>query len=322
MAALTLAEAQKLTTNDLQPGLIESLITRSMILEKLPFVPFVGDNFEFNRENTRGTASWEDPDAELSTQASTFTNVTVAARYLYRTVDVPHPLQRGLSNVTDQTMVQMDEAMLAVRDEFLDAFYYGSNTNNSKAPDGLHVLIDNITVPTGATRPRVQRASGATNQGIRLQDFDNMIFSLMKRGVDLITMHSTVFRLMQSGIRSTSVSGTINYMLNDLGKPMPAYGGFPIGIDDSIRITETAASGAYSSATGSDGTSVFFHRFGDTFLHGLQQTAGPVVDGPMELHNKDSVRLRIKWYVTPCVLRSLYSCGKIDGVLNTTAVVA
>ena len=322
MAAITLAEAQKLAVNDLQAGVIESLITRSPILEKLPFLSYSGDNFEFNRENSRGTASWEDPDAELSSQASTFTNVTVGIKYMYRLVDVPHPIQMGLSRATDQTKVQMDEAMLAVRDEFLDTYYYGVNSTNTKTPDGLHTLVDNITVPTGATRPRVQRASGSTNQGIRLQDFDNMMFTLMKRGVDLITMHSTVFRLMQAASRSTSVTGTIQYVLSELGKALPSYNGVMIGIDDAIRVTETAASGAYSTPTGSDGTSVFFHRFGDTYQHGLQQTAGPTVDGPFELHNKDSVRLRIKWYVTPAVLRSLYSCGKIDGILNTTAVVA
>lgn len=322
MAAVTLAEAQKLAVNDLQAGVIESLITRSPVLEKLPFMSFSGDNFEFNREATRGTASWEDPDAELNSQASTFTNVTVAAKYLYRLVDVPHPIQVGLSRVTDQTRVQMDEAMLAVRDEFLDAYYYGSNTANSKTPDGLHSLIDNITVPTGASRPRVQRATGSTNQGLRIQDLDNMMFTLMKRGVDLITMHSTVFRLMQAAVRATSVSGTINYVMSDLGKPLPAYNGVMIGIDDALRVTETAASGAYSAATGSDGTTVFFHRYGDAYQHGLQQTGGPQVDGPFELHNKDSLRMRIKWYVVPAVLRSLYSCGKIDGILNTTAIVA
>ena len=322
MAAITLSEAQKLAVNDLQAGVIETLITRSPILERLPFMSFSGDNFEFNREATRGTATWEDVDAELNSQSSTFTNVTVGIKYLYRLVDVPHPIQVGLSRITDQTRVQMDEAMLAIRDEFLDSYYYGSNTSNSRTPDGLHVLVDNITVPTGATRPRIQKASGSTPGTLTLADFDNMLFTMMKRDVDLITMHSVMFRLLQTATRSTSVMGTINYTLDGVGRALPSYNGKPIAIDDAIRITETSASGAYSAATGGSGTSIFFHRFGDTFLHGLQQTAGPTVDGPFELHNKDSLRMRIKWYVTPAVLRSLYACGKIDGIDDAAAITA
>src|SRR3990167_4031620 len=322
MAALTLAEAQKLAVNDLQPGVIESLITRSPILEKLPFVSCSGDNFEFNREATRGNADWQAPDAELSAQASTFTNVTVGIKYLYRLVDVPHPIQVGLSRSVDQAQTQMNEAMLAVRDEFLDTYYYGLNSGNSNVPDGLHFLVDNITIPTGVTRPTIHRASGATDAALRLQDLDNMMFTLMKRGVDLITMHSNTFRMLQQAVRATSTTGYIMYTLNDLGKPTPAYSGVPIGIDDAIRVTELSASSAYSTATGGAGTSVFLHRFGDMYQHGLQQTAGPVVDGPFELHNKDSVRMRIKWYVTPAVLRSVYALGKIDGIDPTTAVTA
>lgn len=322
MAALTLTEAQKLSLNDLQPGIVESLVTRSPVLEKLPFVSFTGDNFEINRELTRGSATWNAPDAELNSEASTFTNVTFAIKYMYRLIDVPHPIQVGLSRSVDQAQVQMSEAMLAVRDEFLDAYYYGLNSSNSNVPNGLHQAIDNITIPTGVTRPVVNRASGATEGTLRIVDMDNIMFTLMKRGVDLMTMHSVIFRLLQTAARSTSVTGTIQYTLNELGKPMPAYNGVPIGIDDALRITELSASNVYSAATGGSGASIFFHRYGDMFEHGLQQTAGPVVDGPFELHNKDSVRMRIKWYVVPAILRSVYACGKIDGIDDTAAITA
>lgn len=324
MAAITLSEAQKLAINDLQPGIIESLITRSPVMEKLPFVSFTGENFEFNREATRGTATWEDPDAELNSQASTFTNVTAAIRYLYRLVDVPHPIQVGLSRTTDQMQTQMNEAMLAIRDEFLDAYYYGSNTANTKVPSGLHVNLAGLTIPTGAARPLVTRSSSGTGGALRIQDMDNMMYTLMKRGVDLITMHSTVFRLLQTAVRSTTVTGTINYAMSELGRPLPAFNEVPIGIDDAIRTSEDMTSDVYAGATGgtAGNTSVFFHRYGELFQHGLQQTAGPTLDGPFELHNKDSVRMRIKWYVVPNILRSIYGCGIIDGVGNTTAVTA
>jgi len=322
MAALTLSEAQKLDQNDLQAGVIESLVTRSMVLERLPFAGFTGDNFEFNRENKRPASAWADPDEVLGTDGATFTNVTVAMRYLYQQVDVPTPLRLGLSSLVDQVAVQMNEASLAMRDDFLDAFWYGDNSTNSKHPDGLHYLIDNITVPTGASRPRVNEGASSAAGTLNLTSVDNMLYSLMKRGVDLMAMHSTIFRLFQAASRTTSVSGTVNFVPNDMGAYIPTYAGIPLSIDDSIRITETVSTAAYGVATGGSATTIFFLKFGEDFLHGLQQTSGPTVEGPFPLPDKDTWRMRLKWYVVPAVLRSLYSAGKIDGIDDATAIAA
>lgn len=322
MAALTLSEAQKLDQNELVAGVIEMLVTRSPILERLPFVTFTGDNYEYNQEATRGSGTWLDPDEEITSAGSTFTNVTVAMRYLYRAIDVPNPVQRGLSSVVDQTMVQMSEATLAVRDTFLDTFYYGSNSANTKEPDGVHLAIDNITVPTGATRPRIAESSSDTAGALNLSNVDTMIYSRMKRGVDLITMPPVLFTLFQSASRTTSVTGTIQFTPNQMGVTVPMYAGITLAVDDSMRTTEATSSDVYSAATGGSGVSMFFFRFGEQYFHGAQQTPGFTVDGPFELHNKDSIRMRMKWYVVPAIMKSLYGAGKIFGIDDAAAIVA
>ena len=324
MPALTIAEAQKLDQNDFQAGVNETLITRSPILEMLPFVNTTGVNFEFNREKTRGSAVWADPDEVVGTEASTFDNVTVAMRRLYRVVEIPMPLQVGLSTLQDQTRVQITEATLAMRDEFLDAFYYGDQSDDTKVPDGTHELIKDITVPSGATLPRVERGTGGAGQALRLQDLDNMLYSLMKRGVDLISMNSAIFRLLQTGVRSTSVGGTINFTPDTFGQPAIAYNGVRMAVDDALRTTENVSGTSYDAPTGgTDISSMFFFRFGPEFFHGLSQgSPGIVVDEPIRLADKDSHRIWLKWYTVPALNRSLFGVGNITGINLATAVTA
>src|ERR671920_839160 len=59
--AMTKVEAAKLTQDMMLRGVIETVITESMILELLPFMEVIGTALTYNREATLPSASFYDP---------------------------------------------------------------------------------------------------------------------------------------------------------------------------------------------------------------------------------------------------------------------
>ena len=55
--ALLVAEAAKLGLNELQRGVIQEIITSSNLFARLPIRVVNGKAFDYNRENTLGSAS-------------------------------------------------------------------------------------------------------------------------------------------------------------------------------------------------------------------------------------------------------------------------
>lgn len=49
--ALTLIEAQKLSTDVLQAGVIETIAQESAVLQRLPFMEIVGNSYAYNLED-------------------------------------------------------------------------------------------------------------------------------------------------------------------------------------------------------------------------------------------------------------------------------
>ena len=56
--ALTLTEGAKLTNDVLLEGVIETVVSESPILQRLPFIEIVGNGLTYNRENAAATAAF------------------------------------------------------------------------------------------------------------------------------------------------------------------------------------------------------------------------------------------------------------------------
>ena len=99
--ALTKAEAAKLTQDLMLRGVIETVITESMILELLPFMEVVGTTLTYNRENTMPAASFYDVGDTWTEGTPTFTQVTAALKIMGGDADVDNFLQQTYANPND-----------------------------------------------------------------------------------------------------------------------------------------------------------------------------------------------------------------------------
>lgn len=333
MAALTLAEAAKLSGPSIQAGIALNIANFDPVLSggqpiaqmmqtpgqspvALPFVFFTGDQFEFNRENARGGATWAAPDAVLTAEAGTFTNVTVTMKYLYRDIEIPWPFIRGYNDLNNQAAAQVQAASYAISSEFMTKFWYGDNADDSVTPDGVFNNAEDF-----AGDNKIDEAASALN----LTNMDAMLGRGMRMGCDMIVMTrklreyfhriaTTSTTLVGTGFVDTGAPAGLS-----VRRPVTYYSDVPMYISDFITLTED--SGTPPLSTGGSETSIGFLKFGEAMLHGLSQTGGPqLITVEENMSTKDSMKMRLRWYTVPVVTRSKFSVGYITGITDAAIV--
>ena len=99
--AMTKVEAAKLTQDMMLRGVIETVITESMILELLPFMEVIGTALTYNREATLPSASFYDPGDTWTEATPTFTQVTASLKILGGDADVDNFIQQTYADPND-----------------------------------------------------------------------------------------------------------------------------------------------------------------------------------------------------------------------------
>jgi len=291
MAALLVSEADKLDVPDLVKGVVKHIINRDPLIGKLHLRETEeGDQFEWNRQNTIGSATSVDPNEDLSATeaASTFANQTVNLRIYVREARVDNFIQLTRSKATSQAQQQLRDASQAIAEKFLDDFYYGDNSVNSKQFSGVHKLTDN-------TNSSVDENSGALN----LTNMDTMLYENAKLRIPggFMVTSAEGYRRFMEAMRSTSVMGTVNWTPEDVATEIVRYGGFPLSLSDFLLNTETNA--AVPVKTGGAESTVFLLFPGEVEEGGLSVVCK---NGLMQitffdkLENYDAVKWRLKFY--------------------------
>ena len=99
--AMTKVEAAKLTQDMLLRGVIETIITESMILELLPFMEVTGTSVTYNREATLPAATFYDVGDTWTEATPTFTQVTATLKIIGGDADVDNFLQATYADPND-----------------------------------------------------------------------------------------------------------------------------------------------------------------------------------------------------------------------------
>src|SRR3989304_6104300 len=99
--ALSLAESAKLATDMLLAGVIETIIKEEHILDQLPFVEVVGNNFVYNRLNTEPTIAFFNVGDAWTESTPDFTQVSVQLKILGGDADGGNFIQASRVNVQD-----------------------------------------------------------------------------------------------------------------------------------------------------------------------------------------------------------------------------
>lgn len=317
--AMTLVEAAKLTTDVVLKGVIETMLTESEILQKLPFIDIVGNGLTYNQELTLPDAGFYGPNDEWVESTPTFRQATATLCILGGDADVDEFLRKTRSNIQDLKAIVTEQKSKAVARKFDDKFIYGLNSTNPKEFNGLRYLVGVQAIPTSdapdsGTYQIVHAATSAVEVAGSILKLRALIRKIKPGKPDYLIMN-TVQRDHLSAYAERNYS-PIRYTPAEFGKQVMTFDSIPILIDDWVTQTETYdGSGVYSVKTGGTGTSIYAIKFGEKNLAGCQN-GGIDVKDLGDLETKDASRVRIKWYVSMALFNML-SAAVYDGIDDT-----
>lgn len=303
--ALLKVEAEKLSNDDLQRGVIEEIVTLDDTFSLLPFVRTNGKAYVYNRENTISEGTFLDPNATVTEGAATFTQVTVPLTILAGDVDVDKFLQETMGDTNDQLATQIALKAKALARKWQSTFVNGDSGVTTQEFDGLKTLC-----PTGSGQSIT--GPGANGDALTLGMLDELA-DMIPWGPDAFIMNSIAIRQYRNLLRTVGGGTDANMLqLKNFDRPVLTHNGIPILKNDYIAANETKG---VTTTT----MSVYAVRMNEADgLHGLfgGSSAGIRVEDIGTVQNKDANRIRVKWY-SSVALKSTLSLARFYGLTST-----
>lgn len=272
----------------------------------------LGNSWTYDTVTTRSGAAFYDVGDTWTESTPTLTQATAVLRILGGDADVDNFVMATRSNKLDVKGEVLGDKIKAIRETYLDAFFYGANSGNVRQFDGLQALMTSTTYNT------VHAGSG-TGSVLSIVKLQSAIDLLTGYTPELMVMTKTLRRYIN--VYLDSIGDKFTSSRDAYGNMIDHFRGCQIVTDDNLLDTETAASGAYSAATGGANTSLFILNFDPKAVCGIQGPQGVQTVPLGDLETKDAQRWRIKWY---CSLKfeDLRSSAKVDGITATGTVTA
>ena len=330
--AMTLVEAAKYSNDILQVGVIEKLVYQDPILEKLQFKDIKGNGLTYNVEATVSGAQFYAVGDTWVESTSKIDQATAVTTILGGDADVDNFLKATRSDVQDLMQEQIDAKIKQMKIEFMDMFYYGYTTVDTKGFNGLQALIKSSTSPYANT------VAVATTSGTGLL----LKMERLEKAVDLVKWEKAKLIMMSKAMRRSINKylhgvGGITYREAANGRIQQLFE-IDVGVSDNISDDEDAttqygtdesAAAVYGHSytdgtalgTASDlATTIFVLQFAPQAVCGIQSL--PITVKNMgDLETKDAERVRIKWY-PGLMLLNIISASKVTGILVAGAVAA
>ncbi|EFF6507864.1 phage major capsid protein [Escherichia coli] len=281
-------EAEKLSNNELEQGVIETIIDRDDLFAILPFMKINSKAYLYNREATLSEATFIDVNDTIAEGAATFSEHVAKLRILAGDVDVDKFLATTMSDTNNQLAVQVRQKVKGLARAFRRNLILGNSETNTKAFDGIPRLMhkdQNIDI------------AGAS---MTFSMFDELVDAVKDLGADCIMMRSEHLRAYRALLRTVNV-GPSEIMMENFGRPMLCHNGIPFIVNDFIPKNGVKVTGDSEQKTeGQEGTANIYclHLSEENGLTGLYggDNAGIVVENIGTVQNKDAVRTRVKWY--------------------------
>lgn len=297
---LLVAEAAKLSQAMMERGVIEEIIDRDELFALFPFMQVNGKAYNYNRENALSEGDFLDPYDTVPEGAATFTEVTTRLRILAGDVDLDKFLLTTQSDSNDQLAIQLAAKSKALGRKFRRTLAIGNSGTNAKEFDGVSVLT-----PAGQTL-----TAGANGAAVTFAMLDELK-DAVKLGADVLMMRQGTWRAIKALLRAMGGNDATHIMLENFGRPIPAYDGMPVIINDFLPGNEVQGG---SSAC----CSIYALRLNEADgLHGIYggPNAGITVEEIGTIQNKDAVRWRVKWYAGTA-LKATHAVARLKGVTN------
>ncbi|MCJ7791867.1 MAG: hypothetical protein MUP49_05625 [Dehalococcoidia bacterium] len=333
--AMTLAQAAYLSNDILQKGVITRLIYNDPILARLQFKDILGNGLTYNVETTLSTASFYGVNETWTESTSATTPTTATTTILGGDADVDNFLKATRSDVNDLMAEQIASKVRAIKHAFMNMFFYGYVTVDTKGFTGLHGLINSTVVTYPNTSP--VGASTVPTVTLSMSDVEKAVDMVKVGKSDLMVMSKGMRRYINKYLRGV---GGVTYQDAGQGRIQELFG-IPVAISDEIADDERAvtdygpASGTYefghaytegtvytAGTTTGMATSIFILQFAPEAVCGIQ-TGGTITAVPVagNLETKDATRTRIKWY-PGVMLQNILTSSKVTGIATLTQTVA
>lgn len=306
--ALTLAEAERRSMSPLIKGVVEILINEGEILPFIPFQNFEGISYTYLRESTLPTVAFRQPGDVWTESSPVTTSHTAKLKILGGDVDTDFFLLKTLSNVNDQKAIDVMQKVKAMARTINDKFIYGDEDNDAKEWDGLHDFLQSNT------GQRVELGASSAEVAPTITKLREMLRLIKGGKPDVILMS----RVCRDGLARYFENGLVNAVLTrtEFGKGMDYFDGIPLYGTDYITDTETVVTTSFGAKTGGAGSSIFAMRFGEDGVFGIQNGGMQLlpIGSSGGLETKDATRVRVRWYLNPCVIKSTLAVAGITGV--------
>jgi hypothetical protein len=303
--ALTLTEGELYSTTDmLSKTVIDRLTKDDPIMAKLPFDTLLGNSDTYDTVTTRSGAIAIRSVGDTWTESTpSLTQATVTLKLLGGDADIDNFLIETRSNKLDLKGTVLNDRTLALKEYFMDLFYYGTAFDAS-AYSGMEQFMTSTTYNT------VHCGGTSTGGVLTIQKFRSAIDLVTGFTPDMIVMSKMMRRYLDTYYDSIGDKLSESMLF---GKHVQAFDGIPLVVSDHISNTETISTDAFAARTGGACTSIFILNFGSDAVCGVQGSTGLKVVPLGDLETKDAQRFRFKW---ACGLKfkNIRSSAKLDGV--------
>lgn len=295
------AEAEKLSNNVLEQGVIEEIIDKDAMFALMPFKRIVGKAYLYNRENTLSEAEFLDPYEDVPEGGATFDEVVARLRILIGDVDIDNFLDETMDDTNDQTAIQIAAKAKGMARKFQRTLAIGNSDASPKEFDGLAKLC--------SSSDQILTA-GANGAALTFE----MLDALLRRvplGADALVMRGGTHDAVLAMLRNLGGTTPDHVTLPGNGVEVPAYRRVPIIVNDFLP-------GDEDQGSATDTCSIYAVRFNEADgLHGIfgGANAGIRVQSIGTLQNKDAERYRMKWYCGTA-LKSTRSMARLKGIAN------
>lgn len=281
--AMTLIEANKLTQNMLQKGVIETMAKTSGVLQRLPFVEVVGSGYAYNLVEELPEVGYRAVNGQYTENTAGVEQMVESLVILGGDADVDVFLTRTHSNLNDLRAMQTELKAKATARQFEMDFFKGTGTS-----DALKGLDKRLAEGKVGTEIKKALSYEALNELLdAVVDGADCLFMSKKMRRDLLKILQKDGHYIESGSDA-------------FGRPISMYGGVEIvPVEDSLI----------------PANKVYAVKFGtDQYVHGLSN-GGVQVRDLGELDTKPCYRTRIEFY---CGLATKHK--KCFAVLDTTGL--
>lgn len=311
--AQTLAEAAKLSENDLQRGIQEIFVQESRVLDRIPLKPIEGNAYAYNEEATLPGIEFRAVNAAYSESVGTVNQKTETLTILGGDADVDTFIIQTRGNVNDQRAAADRGKVKAASYKFQDAFINGDTAVDANSFDGLKKRLTGTQVVDAATNGLPIIGADSAARHAFFDKLDELI--ALVGGADVLYMNRFVKGKLNSAARR---EGFHSADRDEFGRIVTRYNDIPfedIGTkaDGSLIIPQTETQGSSSIAS-----SIYAVKFGqdeqDQAVTGLTN-GGVQVRDLGEIDAKPVHRTRVEFFCGLAVFGP--GAARLRGVLNS-----